>query len=95
MARPKPTVLLQHIEDDLRGLEICHADALYCVFYKNQPFKMRTISNVDVPDYPGPKYSRVAFPEAGHAYRLRDKLNVLFGCSDFTVVRVNSGRTLD
>jgi hypothetical protein len=95
MARAKPKILLQHIEDDLRALEICHADALYCVFYKGHPFKMRNISNIDVPDYPGPKYSRITFPESGHAYRLRDKLNLLFGCSDFTVVLVTNGRTLD
>jgi hypothetical protein len=94
MARPLPKILLRKIEDDMRAIEICEAESIFTVFYKDQPIKIRKVQNIECPEYPGPKYLRMAFPSSGHAFRLRDKLNKMFDTQDFEVVRLDSGKTL-
>jgi hypothetical protein len=91
MARPKPTILLTHVDSTtFKSEEILEADAIYAVFYKNKPFNLRTHLN-SLQDYPGPKYKKVSFSNPGHAFNLMEKLNLLFKCSDFTVVELRSG----
>jgi len=93
MSRPAPTVLLQHITEDERALEICEADFTWAVYYKDKPFALRSIPSIEHP-YPGPKYPRVNFQNLAHALRLRDKLNKLFATEDFSVVRMEAGYTM-
>jgi len=92
MARPTPKILLQHIYENEKALEICEADFTWGVYYKGRPFLLRTHS-VEHP-YPGPKYPRVNFQNLAHALRLRNKLNDLFATEDFTVVRMDTGQVI-
>ncbi len=92
MARPKPTILLTHVDPGtFKSEEILEADAIYAVFYKSKPFNLRTHLN-SLQDYPGPKYKKVSFSNPGHAFNLMEKLNKLFKCSDFTVVELIEGK---
>jgi len=93
MSRPKPTVLLEHISDDMRAYQVCEADAIYAVCYQGRPIKIITNANIET-NYPGPKYSKTSFPTPGHAFNLAERLNQKFDTSDFTVVIMTIGRTL-
>jgi hypothetical protein len=93
MARTAPTVLLQHVYDNDKAIEICEADFTYGVYYKAKPFLMKTYQSLEHP-YPGPKYPRVNFQNIAHAFNLSDKLNALYNCNDFSVVRLDSSREL-
>jgi len=92
MARPKPTILLTHVNPGTyRSEEVLEADAIYAVFYQGKPFNLRTFLN-SLQDYPGPKYKKVSFSNPGHAFNLMEKLNKLFKCNDFTVVELKEGK---
>ena len=45
-------------------------------------------------NYPGPKYKKVSFSNPGHAHNLAKKLNDLFNCEDFSVVKLTAGETV-
>lgn len=91
MARPKPTILLTHVDPGTyKSEEVLDAEAIYAVFYKGRPFNLRTFLN-SLQDYPGPKYKKVSFSNPGHAFNLMEKMNKLFKCSDFTVVELKEG----
>jgi hypothetical protein len=91
MARPKPTILLTHVDPGTyKSEEVLEAEAIYAVFYKGRPFNLRTFLN-SLQDYPGPKYKKVSFSNPGHAFNLMEKMNKLFKCSDFTVVELKQG----
>jgi len=89
--RSKPTVLLSHIDENNRGLVVVEAYHTWSLFYQDRPIQIKTINNVGF-DYPGPKYIRINFQNLAHAIRLRDKMNALFNTTDFSVVRMDSGR---
>jgi hypothetical protein len=93
MSRPKPRVLLEHVDDNMRAYQVCEADAIYAVCYKGRPVKIKTQANIEV-DYPGPKYAKTSFPTPGHAFNLAERLNLRFDTTDFTVVMLNEGRTI-
>lgn len=93
MSKPKPTVLLETISDDMRSYQVCEADAIYAVCYKGRPIKVKTQANIEI-DYPGPKYAKTAFPTSGHAFNLCERLNQKFGTTDFSVVMMTVGRTV-
>lgn len=91
MARPKPNILLTHVDPiTFKSEEILEAEAIYAVFYKGKPFNLRTYLN-SLQDYPGPKYKKVSFSNPGHAFNLMEKMNKLFKCNDFTVVELRQG----
>lgn len=95
MARPKPTILLTHVDPSTyKSEEILEAEAIYAVFYKGKPFNLRSHSN-SLQDYPGPKYKKVSFSNPGHAFNLMEKMNKLFKCHDFTVVELNQGPAIN
>ena len=93
MSRPKPTVLLEHISNDMRAYQVCEADAIFAVCYQGRPIKIKTQANIEV-DYPGPKYAKTSFPSSAHAFNLAERLNQKFDTSDFTVVMMSVGRTI-
>jgi len=93
MSRPKPTVLLESIDKKTYKTEqVLAAEAIWAVFYKEEPFNLKS-SNM-LTNYPGPKYKKVSFSNPGHAINLAKKLNDMFNCNDFSVVMLTQGETV-
>ena len=93
MSRPKPNVLLEFIDKKTyRSEQVLEADAIWAVFYKNKPFNLKSANALQ--SYPGPKYKKVSFSNPGHAFNLAKKLNLMFKCEDFTVIKLIDGETL-
>ena len=90
MSRPKPKILLEHIDKKTYKCEqVLEAEAIWAVFYKNEPFNLKSSNSLT--SYPGPKYKKVSFSNPGHAHNLAKKLNLTFGTTDFQVVKLVSG----
>ena len=90
MSRPKPQVLLESVnKKTYKAEQILEAEAIWAVFYKNEPFNLKSFNNLT--SYPGPKYKKVSFSNPGHAHNLAKKLNLTFGCEDFQVVKLTTG----
>lgn len=93
MSRPKPKILLEYVDKKTyKSDQVLEADAIWAVFYKNEPFNLKT-SNV-LTSYPGPKYKKVSFSNPGHAFNLAKKLNDQFNCNDFVVVKLTDGTVI-
>jgi hypothetical protein len=93
MSRPKPKVLLEHTnKKTYKSEQILEAEAIWAVFYKNEPFNLKSFNSLV--NYPGPKYKKVSFSNPGHAKNLAKKLNLTFGCEDFQVVMLTTGTIL-
>ena len=93
MSRPKPTILLENVnKNDYKSEQILAAEAIWAVFYKNQPFNLKSSNLLN--NYPGPKYKKVSFSNPGHAFNLAKKLNTMFNTEEFTVVKLTQGETV-
>jgi hypothetical protein len=93
MSRPKPRVLLETInKKTYKTDQILESEAIWAVFYKGQPFNLKSFNSLT--NYPGPKYKKVSFSNPGHAINLAKKLNTLFNTKDFEVVVLTSGSIL-
>ena len=93
MSRPKPKVLLDYVnKKNYKSEQILEAEAIWAVFYKNEPFNLKSASSIT--SYPGPKYKKVSFSNPGHAHNLAKKLNRLFKTSDFAVYKLTSGEEI-
>lgn len=93
MSRPKPKVLLEIANKETFKIEqILESEAIWAVFYKGQPFNLKSGSLVS--SYPGPKYKKVSFSNPGHAHNLAKKLNRQFKTTDFDVVKLTQGEIL-
>lgn len=90
MSRPKPTVLLEHVnKSNYKSDQILISDGIWAVFFDNQPINLKT-QNILVA-YPGPKYKKTSFSNPGHAINLAKKLNTQFKTDKFTVVLLKAG----
>ena len=90
MSRPKPTVLLEHVnKTNYKSDQILSSEGIWAVFYDKQPINLKT-QNILVA-YPGPKYKKVSFSNPGHAINLCKKLNTLFKTDKFSVVLLKQG----
>ena len=90
MSRPKPTVLLDHVnKTTYKSEQVLASEGIWAVFYDNQPINLKTF-NVLI-NYPGPKYKKVSFSNSGHAINLCKKLNTLFKSDKFSVVLLRAG----
>jgi hypothetical protein len=90
MSRPKPTVLLEHVnKSNYKSDQILNSEGIWAVFYDKQPINLKT-QNILVA-YPGPKYKKVSFSNPGHAINLAKKLNTLFKTDKFSVVLLKAG----
>jgi hypothetical protein len=93
MSRPKPKVLLEHTDKKTyKSEQILEAEAIWAVFYKSEPFNLKSFNSLT--SYPGPKYKKVSFSNPGHAINLAKKLNKSFECNDFQVVKLTAGEIL-
>jgi hypothetical protein len=94
MSRPKPTVILEHINNKTyKSEQVLEADAIWAVFYKGKPFNLKSANALT--NYPGPKYKKVSFSNPGHAHNLAKKLNTMFKSSDFAVYKLTTGEQID
>jgi hypothetical protein len=93
MSRPKPTVLLEHVnKTNYKSDQVLSSDGIWAVFYDGRPINLKT-HNILL-HYPGPKYKKVSFSNSGHAINLCKKLNVLFKTDQFTVVFMKQGEQI-
>ena len=93
MSRPKPTVLLEHIDKKTyKSDQVLKAEAIWAVFFQGAPFNLKTQNSLT--SFPGPKYKKVSFSNPGHAHNLAKKLNELFNSKEFTVVKLTSGEVI-
>jgi hypothetical protein len=93
MSRPKPNVLLEITDKKTYKTEqVLEADAIWAVFYKDQPVNLKTSSIIA--QQVGPKYKKVSFSNSGHALNLAEKLNKLFNCQDFAVYKLTTGERI-
>jgi hypothetical protein len=93
MSRPKPKVLLECVDKKtFKSDQILEADAIWAVFYKKQPFNLKSQNGLG--SYYGSKYKKVSFSNPGHAHNLAKKLNAQFGVKDFCVVKLTQGEEI-
>ena len=90
MSRPRPRVLTEITDrNTYRCEQVLAAEGIWAVFYDGTPINLRSM-NLLV-QYPGPKYKKVSFSNAGHAKNLARKLNAQFRTDRFTVVLLQQG----
>jgi hypothetical protein len=90
MSRPKPTVLLDHVnKTTYKSEQVLASEGIWAVFFDSKPINLKT-HNILV-SYPGPKYKKVSFSNSGHAINLCKKLNTLFKTDKFSVVILRVG----
>lgn len=90
MSRPKPNVLLEHVnKSNYKSDQVLSSEGIWAVFYDNQPINLKS-QNILI-NYPGPKYKKVSFSNPGHAINLAKKLNALFKTDKFSVVLLRQG----
>jgi hypothetical protein len=93
MSRPKPEILMEFTNPkNYKAEQILKAEAIYSVFYKDAPINLRSLNTLV--NYPGPKYKKVSFSNSGHAFNLSERLNKIFKCTDFKVVKLTSGKVI-
>jgi len=90
MSRPKPTVLIEHVnKTNYKADQVLASEGIWAVHYDGKPINLKT-ANILVA-YPGPKYKKVSFSNSGHAINLCKKLNALFKTDKFSVVLLKEG----
>ena len=90
MSRPKPTVLIEHVnKTSYKADQVLASEGIWAVHYDGKPINLKT-SNILVA-YPGPKYKKVSFSNPGHAKNLARKFNTQFKTNKFTVVLLTQG----
>ena len=93
MSRPKPTVILEHVNNDnYKSDQVLEAEAIWAVFYKDKPFNLKSANMLT--NYPGPKYKKVSFSNSGHAFNLAERLNKIFNSNSFQVVKLTQGEVI-
>lgn len=94
MARPKPTILMEHTNaKTYRSEQVLQADAIYAVFFNGEPINLRSLNSLV--NFPGPKYKKVSFSNSGHAINLAQRLNKLFKTDGFEVHVLTKGEKLN
>ena len=94
MSRPRPSIILEHTNKKTYKTEqILKAEAIWAVFYCDEPINLKTIGLAG--QQIEPKYKKVSFSNAGHAYNLAERLNKIFNCKDFSVYKLTSGEKLN
>jgi hypothetical protein len=93
MSRPKPKVLLEITNKKTYKTEqVLDAEAIWAVFYDDNPINLKTSSLVV--QQLGPKYKKVSFSNSGHAFNLAEKLNKMFNTDMFSVYKLVTGEKI-
>jgi hypothetical protein len=93
MSRPQPKVLLELLhKDSFKYDQILESDAIWAVYYNNEPFNLKSGSFLI--NNPAPKYKKVSFSNPGHARNLAKKLNSMFSSTQFSVVILQNGQVV-
>ena len=93
MSRPKPNILLEITDKkNYKSEQVLDAEAIWAVFYKEKPINLKT--SVLIAQQAGPKYKKVSFSNAGHAFNLAEKLNKLFNTTHFEVFKLTTGEKI-
>lgn len=93
MSRPKPNVILETTSKKTYKTEqVLESEAIWAVFYQDRPINLKTSSLIG--QQLGPKYKKVSFSNAGHAFNLAEKLNKMFSTSDFAVFKLTIGEKI-
>ena len=93
MSRPKPNVLIEHVnKQTYKSEQVLLSEGVWAVFYDNKPINLKSAHMLT--QYPGPKYKKTSFSNPGHAINLAKKLNTQFKTDKFTVVLLKSGDTV-
>ena len=93
MARPKPTVILEHTNSKTyKSEQVLKADFIYAVYFNATPINLRTLNALV--NYPGPKYKKVSFSNSGHAFNLAERLNKIFKTEEFQVWKLTGGEII-
>lgn len=93
MSRPKPTVLIEHVnKTSYKADQVLASEGIWAVHYDGKPINLKTFNTLV--HYPGPKYKKVSFSNSGHAINLCKKLNSLFKTDKFTVVLLKDGERI-
>lgn len=93
MARPRPTVLVEHTDPKTyKSEQVLKADHIYAVYLNEKPINLRTLNSLV--NYPGPKYKKTAFAAPGHAFNLAERLNKLFKTEEFAVFKLDKGEQI-
>jgi hypothetical protein len=94
MSRPKPDILMEFVDSKTyKSEQILQAEAIWAVFYKDQPFNLKSQNKLT--NYPGPKYKKTSFSNPGHALNLAKKLNSMFKTTDFSVYKLTEGDRIE
>lgn len=94
MSRPKPDILMEFVDSKTyKSEQILQAEAIWAVFYKEQPFNLKSQNKLT--NYPGPKYKKTSFSNPGHALNLAKKLNSMFKTTDFSVYKLTEGEKVE
>ena len=65
MSRPKPNVLIEHIDKHTyKSEQVLASEGVWAVFYEDTPINLK--SSHMLTQYPGPKYKKVSFSNPGH-----------------------------
>jgi hypothetical protein len=93
MSRPKPVIVLEHVNKTTYISEqVLDSEGIWAVYYDQKPINLKT-HNILV-SYPGPKYKKVSFSNKGHAINLCKKLNIMFKTEKFSVVLLKVGEQI-
>jgi hypothetical protein len=93
VSRPKPQVILEITNKrNYKTDQVLEADAIWAVFYQNKPINLKTTTVLA--EHTGPKYKKVSFSNAGHAFNLAEKLNRQFNTRDFCVFKLTTGEKI-
>lgn len=93
MSRPKPNIIIEHVnKSTFKSDQVLASEGIWAVYYQGKPINLKT-HNILI-SYPGPKYKKVSFSNPGHAINLAKKLNEMFSDGGFSVVLLKKGETI-
>lgn len=90
MARPQPTIIMEAVDQDTyKSEQILEAEAIYAVYYQDNPINIKTVNKLVTAPI---KYKKTSFQNPGYALNLARRLNEKFNSEDFVVKVMEGGK---